>query len=122
MIYQKENERKKFPPTDMVGHIEQNPPSHVMNEPMLLLVQKYMLEHSDGKGRPGVVINYNCEDFECESDLRGKLKEIVNKCPEFVYIAPFPNMGRKIAITRMGRIKTFDSLDSDALVRFIKEN
>ena len=112
--------REILPPTDMSGHIEQNPSSHVMDEPMSLSVQKHMLEHSDGKGQPGVVINYNCEDFGCESDLKEKLTEIANKYPEFVYVAPFPNMSKKIAITRMGKIQTFDYLDENALVQFIE--
>ncbi|OGM59534.1 hypothetical protein A2955_01180 [Candidatus Woesebacteria bacterium RIFCSPLOWO2_01_FULL_37_19] len=112
--------REVLPPTDMAGHIEQNPPSHIMDEPMSMAVQKHMLEHSDGKGQPGVVINYNCDDFECEFALKEKLIEIANKYPEFVYIAPFPNMSKKIAITRMGKIQTFDNLEADALVRFIE--
>jgi len=120
-IYYWSTNREILPPTDMAGHIEQNPPSHVMDEPMALSVQKHMLEHSDGKGQPGVVINYNCEDFECESGLLEKLAEIANKYPEFVYIAPFPNMSKKIAITRMGKIQTFDNLDENALVQFIEE-
>ena len=112
--------REVLPPTDMTGHIEQNPPSHIMDESMSLSVQKHMLEHSDGKGPPGVVINYNCEDFGCDSDLKDRLTEIANKYPEFVYIAPFPNMSKKIAITRMGKIQTFNNLDENALVQFIE--
>ena len=120
-IYYWSTNREILPPTDMAGHIEQNPSSHVMDEPMSLSVQKHMLEHSDGKGPPGVIINYNCEDFECESDLKQKLAEIANKYPEFVFIAPFPNMSKKIAITRMGKIQTFDNLDTNALISFIED-
>ena len=119
-IYWWSSNRQVLPPTDMAGHIEQNPPSHVVDEPMSLAIQKHMLEHSDGKGQPGVIINYNCGDFECESDLKQKLAEIANKYPEFVYVAPFPNMSKKIAITRMGKIQTFDNLEADALVSFIE--
>jgi len=119
-IYYWSTNREVLPPTDMAGHIEQNPPSHIIDEPMSLSVQKHMLEHSDGKGQPGVIINYNCEDFGCESDLKEKLAEIANKYPEFVYVAPFPNMSKKIAITRMGKIQTFDNLDIEGLVSFIE--
>ncbi|OGM13012.1 hypothetical protein A3A76_01250 [Candidatus Woesebacteria bacterium RIFCSPLOWO2_01_FULL_39_23] len=119
-IYYWSTNREILPPTDMAGHIEQNPSSHVMDEPMSLSVQKHMLEHSDGKGPPGVIINYNCEDFECEPGLKEKLAEIANKYSEFVYVAPFSNMSKKIAITRMGKIQTFDNLDKNALVQFIE--
>src|SRR3990172_2339486 len=120
-IYYWSTNREILPPTDMAVHIEQNPSSHVMDEPMSLSVQKHMLEHSDGKGQPGVVINYNCEDFGCDSDLKDRLTEIANKYPEFVYIAPFPNMSKKIAITRMGKIQTFNNLEVEGLMRFIEE-
>jgi len=119
-IYYWSTNREILPPTDMAGHIEQNPSSHVMDEPMSLSVQKHMLEHSDGKGPPGVIINYNCEDFECEPGLKEKLAEIANKYSEFAFKAPFSNMSKKIAITRMGKIQTFDNLDKNALVQFIE--
>jgi len=120
-IYYWSTNREVLPPTDMAGHIEQNPPSHITDEPMSLSVQKHMLEHSDGKGQPGVIINYNCEDFGCDSDLKDRLAEIANKYPEFVYVAPFPKMSKKIAITRMGKIQTFDNLEVEGLMRFIEE-
>src|SRR3990167_8659599 len=60
---------KNLPPVSIQGHIESNPPSHVLKEPMKLEIQKHMLEHADGSGPPGIIINYNCEDYECESDL-----------------------------------------------------
>ena len=113
--------REILPPTDIGGHIEENPPSHVLDEPMLITIQKHMLEHADGEGPPGIVINYNCEDFSCPSDLKEKLTEIVNKYPEFVYLAPYPKMSKMIAITKLGKIQTFDSLDVDSIMSFIEE-
>lgn len=115
------NNRQILPPTDIAGHIEQNPPAHILDEPMPLAVQKHMLEHADGKSKPGVVINYNCEDFECERDLKEKLTEIANRYPEFVYVAPYPKMSVKLAITRMGKIETFDEFNEEALIRFIED-
>ena len=64
---------------------------------------------------------YNCDDFECESSLKEKLTEIANKYPEFVYVAPYPAMSKKIAITRMRKIQTFDNLDTNALISFIED-
>jgi hypothetical protein len=113
--------RKVLPPTDIAGHIESNPESHILDKPMPLNVQKHMLEHADGSGEPGVVINYNCEDFDCEQGLIDQLVGIANQYPEFVYLAPFPGMSKKLAITRYQKIETFDSLDKEALVRFIEE-
>jgi hypothetical protein len=84
-------------------------------------VQRHMLEHSDGVGIPGVIINYNCVDFECESDLVNQLTEIAQQYPEFVYLAPYPGMTKKLAITRRGKIETFDSFDKEGLVSFIEE-
>ena len=112
--------REVLPPTSFLGHIESAPLSHISDQPMLITVQKHMLEHADGAGPPGVVINYNCIDFECESDLVRQLTEIAQQFPEFVYLAPYPDMTKKIAITRQGRIETFDSFDKEGLVSFIE--
>ncbi len=87
---------------------------------MPLSMQKHMLEHADGQGPPGVIINYNCEDFECEPDLIDKLKAIAQDYPEFVYLAPFPNMSAKIAITRRGAIEVLDEFDEERIRRFIE--
>src|SRR3989338_5226819 len=50
---------EKLPPTDIKGHVESNPPAHVLREPISIAIQKHMLEHVDGveKGRGGVI---NC--------------------------------------------------------------
>ena len=50
---------KRLPSTSMADHIEQSPPGHILTTPMPIAIQKHMLEHADGGGRPGVVINYN---------------------------------------------------------------
>lgn len=116
--------RTVLPPTDIAAHVETSPASHILDEPMPLAQQKHMLEHADGKqgGPPGVVINTNCEDFECEEGLIDKLKTLVRRYPEFIYLAPFENMSFKIAITRLGEIKTFDDYDEAALIEFIENS
>lgn len=111
--------REVLPPIDIAGHIEESPQSHILDKPMPIEVQKHMLEHADGEGPPGVVINYNCEDFDCEEDLIDELAGIANQYPEFVYVAPFPGMTKKLAITRYQKIETFDSFDKEALINFI---
>jgi hypothetical protein len=68
-------------------------------------------KHADGNGPPGVIINYNCQDYQCEPDLVERLTAIAQEYLEFVYLAPFPNMTAKIAVTRVGAIETFDTFD-----------
>jgi len=111
---------KLLPPTIMEGHIEVSPPSHILKEPMGIAVQKHMLEHADGKTRPGVILNYNCKDFNCEPDMIQKLEAFAEIYPENVYIAPFPKMSAKIALTKLGRIKTFDEFNEEEIDGFIR--
>lgn len=111
---------KTLPPTDMQGHAEINPPSHIMKEPMPIAMQKHMLEHADGEdgGRAGVVINYNCDDYECEENLIENLERFTEE-HSFVYVAPFKNMDAKIALTRLGKIEVLEDFDEDKINNFI---
>ena len=108
-----------LPPTDVRGHVEGAPPSRVLKEPMPIAVQKHMLEHADGYGPPGVIINYNCEDFECEPGLIEKLEAFAYEYSN-VYVAPYPKMSVKIALTRYGKIKTLDRYDEEEIRAFIR--
>ncbi len=110
---------KTLPPTDFQGHVEASPASHVLREPMPILVQKHMLEHADGTGRPGVIINYNCNDYTCESGLIENLEAFATKYPENVYVSPFPNMDAKIALTKLNRIEVLEFYDEDRINSFI---
>lgn len=114
--------REVLPPTTMDGHLETVPDSHILDKQMPLTMQKHMLEHADAtEGGPGgVIINYNCENFDCEEDLIQKLTDVANEYPEFVYLTPFDGMTVKIAITSLGKIEVFDELDEAALVKFIE--
>ena len=113
---------KILPPTTMAGHIEQSPPVHILDEPMDVRVQKHMLEHADGDGPPGVIINYNCLDFECRDDLIPNLIEIVQDYPDHVYLAPYRGMTVMIALTKLGKIKTLDQFDEKAVRAFIESD
>lgn len=112
-------ETQILPPTSMQGHIEQNPSSHILDEPMLLTVHKHMLEHADGTGPPGVIISYNCEDFNCESDFIDRLKVIAEQYPENVYLAPFKNMSAKLVLTKLGKREILDEIDEQVIRDFI---
>jgi len=110
---------RELPPTTMEGHTERLPSSHVLKSPMAIDIQKHMLEHVDGQdgGVGGVIINYDCKNFECEPGLVEKLESFAGKYNN-VYVAPF-NMPVKIAITKLGRIVTLDQYDSIKIETFI---
>ena len=110
---------KSLPPTDFSNHIEQNPPSHILKVPMPLRIQKHMLEHADGTGPPGVIINYDCKNYKCESDLIPKLEGFAPKYPDFVYVAPFKNMPAKIVLTRQGAREILDEYNEEKIDDFI---
>lgn len=108
-----------LPPTDMQGHIELSPPSHILDTPMQESIQKHMLEHADGKGAPGVIVQYNCEQFECEDDLVAKLTTLVQEYQENVYLAPGKYNG-KIILTKLGEMDILDNFDEDRIKDFIQ--
>lgn len=112
-------ERTVLPPTTMAGHIERSPESHILDQPMLLAVHKHMLEHADGEGPPGVIINYNCEDFFCDQNLIQQLTGIVESNLEFVYLAPFDNLSYKIVVTKLGEQITLEEYDEEKINDFI---
>lgn len=109
-----------YPPTDIAGHAESVPPTHILSRPMPLSIFKHMLEHADGSGPPGVIISYNCEDYECEPDLVDRLRTIAEDYPTFVYLAPFPGMTTKIAVTRRGDQIILDTFDEERIRAFIE--
>ena len=111
---------KRLPPTDMNNHVEELPPSHILTTPMPIAVQRHILEHADGRRRPGVVINYNCRKFRCPDGMVDRLTEIARGYPEFVYLAPYPEMDVRIAVTRLGKILTLEEPDEAQIRAFIE--
>ena len=110
---------KTLPPTDIQGHIEESPASHILKEPMPIAVQKHMLEHADGSGPPGIIINYNCEDYLCEAGLIENLELFAEKYPANVYVTPFKGMDAKIVITKLGKIEVLEGYDEARIRNFI---
>ena len=111
---------KRLPPTGMQDHSEDVPRAHILTVPMPVAVQKHMLEHADGKGRPGVIINYNCMKFRCPDGMVDRLTQIARGYPEFVYLTPYPEMDVRIAVTRLGKILTLEKLDEARIRAFIE--
>ncbi len=110
--------RPNLPPIDMAGHIEENPSAHILNTEMTEPIQKHMLEHADGKGKPSILIQYNCKKYNCEKSLIEKLKVLVKKYPENVYLAP-GNYDGKIILTKLGQRKILSSFDEAQITDFI---
>jgi len=107
-----------LPPTTDVGHIETSPLSHILTQPMPENIQKHMLEHADGAGPSGIIIQYNCDDFVCEPNLIDELAVLVRQYPENVYLAP-NNYDGKIILTKLGDMKILDKFDEEAIRDFI---
>ncbi len=107
-----------LPPTSMQGHIEQSPPSHIVSEPIPENIQKHMLEHADGGGSPGIIIQYNCTDYNCEPNLVQKLTIFAEQYPENVYLAPSSYDG-KIILTKLGKREILERFDEQRLQDFI---
>lgn len=78
-----------------------------------------MLEHSDGKEKPGIIIQYNCDDFDCEPDLIQKLAALAEQYPDNVYLAPNKYDG-KIILTKLGKMEILDAFDEQKIKDFIK--
>ena len=112
---------ERLPPTDMNGHIESNPISHVLKDPMPITIQKHMLEHVDGVegGKGGVIINYNCKDYQCEESLIENLEAFATQY-NYVYVAPFKGMDAKIAITKLGKIDVLEEYEETRIKNFIE--
>jgi|SRR3989344_4681095 len=112
---------ERLPPTDMDGHIESNPSSHILKYPMPIAIQKHMLEHADGVegGKAGVIINYNCKDYSCEESLIENLESFATEY-DYVYVAPFKGMDAKIAVTKLGKIDILEEYDKIRIKSFIE--
>ncbi len=79
------------------------------------------MEHV-GDGDPGIIVSYNCADYQCEPDLVEQLANLVHSYPPQVFLAPFPRMDAKIALTTQGKLVTLDAFDETRIRRFIDQN
>ncbi len=112
--------RTSLPSTSTVGHIERSPESQVLDRPMDPRVFAHMLEHANGSGPPGVVISYNCEQFDCESGFVNQLAKFAYKYPNLVYVAPYKNMSEKLVLSANGRQKIMKDIDEQGIIDFIE--
>ena len=68
--------------------------------------------------RGGIMVQYNCPDG-CPG-LQGQLEIVVNRYPEGVILAPYPDIDATIALTSWGWIDTFESFDDPRIDDFIQ--
>ncbi len=108
-----------LPPITAQGHIETSPAAHIIDTPMPDAIQRHMLEHSDGSGASGIIIQYNCNNYDCAPDLIENLTALVEEFPDNVYLAPNTYDG-KIILTRNGSYEILDSFDDEAIRAFIR--
>ena len=113
-------EIKHLPPNSSAGHIEESPPVRISTQEISEPIQKHMLEHANGKGAPGVLVQYNCKDYECEGGLVDKLTTLVKELPKNVYLAP-SNYDGKIILTKEGKIIVLDSYDEKTIRDFVNK-
>jgi hypothetical protein len=110
-----------LPPTTIDGHIEALPPARISDRPISIAVQKHILEHWNGAtgAPPGIIVQYNCRDCP---DLVAKLRALVQRLPERVFLAPYPEMTPRIAVTTRGKIDTMADYDEARILRFVQLN
>lgn len=77
-----------------------------------------MLEHADGKNKPGIIIQYNCQKYACEPDLVKKLTDLAKAYPENVYLAP-NSYDAKIFLSKLNRRESLDAFDENKIRQFI---
>ncbi len=109
-----------YPPTDVEGHIESYPPQRISRQPIPIAVQKHILEHTPAR-RPGIILQYNCQKFACEPELIENLTAIAQS-DNHVYLAPYPSMAAKIAVTALGKLETLEQYDEEKIKIFIAGN
>ena len=114
---------KTLPPTSFgPGHSELLPQVQINSRPIDPLIQQHVMERNATHPPGQMLIQYNCQDYECEPGLVSDLEDIVTRFPRTVYMAPYPGMDAKIALAAPGRLEILDSLDEDRIVSFIRDN
>ena len=108
-----------LPPTSTQNHSEDSPLSHIVTTEIPDAIQRHMFEHADGSGAPGIIIQYNCDDYDCEPDLIQKLTALVEEYPDNVYLAP-NNYDGKIILTKLGKREVLDQFNEQTIRDFIE--
>ena len=114
---------KELPPTSFTAaHSESFPPGQINSRPIPRLIQEHVMERNATHPPGQMLVQYNCEDYQCEPDLIQKLTDLVREYPSSVYLAPYPIMDAKIALAAPGRLETLESFDEGKIREFIDRN
>ncbi len=115
---------KELPPTGFgPNHLETFPPRQINTVPIPRREQEHVMERGGGHHQRGsMLVQYNCRDYECEPELVENLAEIVRSYPPNVYMAPYPGMDAKIALTAPSRLTTLETLDEEKIRDFLDKN
>jgi len=112
--------RKVLPPKTMEGHIEVHPGDQISLNPLDPRIHKHILEHVGEEGsRAGIVVNYDCKNYECDPDLIEKLENLTEG-NNFVFVGPFKNMKAKIVLTKLNQQITLDEYNDVSINNFIR--
>ncbi len=113
---------KVYPPTGMQDHIESYPPCWICSTPIPEVVQRHILEHRPPgapSDPPGILVQYRCSDCP---DLVARLTRIVERYRGSVFLAPYPPMSPRIALTTLGQLETMEDVDEPRIVAFIQKH
>ena len=113
---------KVYPPTGMQDHVESYPECRICAVPIPEVIQRHILEHREPGNpgdKPGILVQYNCAPCP---EVVAKLTRIVERYPRGVYLAPYPRMSPRIALTTLGQIETIEEVDEGRIVAFINKH
>ncbi len=114
---------KTLPPTSFsANHLETLPQQQINTVPIPILIQEHMMEHVPPSEEPGVLVQYNCDDYLCAPDLVSNLEPLNRDSSRTVFLAPFPRMDAKIALAAPGKLEILDSFDDAKIRDFIQKN
>ena len=116
--------QKILPPTGFgPNHLEAFPQQQINSQPIDVRIQEHVMERGGGHHlQGGMLVEYNCVDYQCDSDLVQRLTAIVESYPPQVFLAPFPGMDAKIALAAPDRLETLDAFDEQRIRKFIENN
>ena len=114
---------KILPPTGFsAAHFETFPAQQINTQPIHRLIQEHVMERNASHPNGSMLVQYNCELYECEPGLVENLTKLVLEFPPTVYLAPYPEMNAKIALAAPGRLLTFEVFNEAGIRKFITDN
>lgn len=109
-----------YPPTNLVGHIETYPGERISFQPIPVAQQKHILEHTPN-GEPGVIIQFNCEQFDCPENLINNLISITEEYPN-VYLAPHSRLAKMLSLSALGKLELLEYWNEDQIYGFLQSH